>query len=159
MNRIALALILALGLFSSGCVHNPTLTPAQQTQVNLYASLDLIASSNKAVTQSIVALNKAGTVGDTVTRQILDYNQQINDASRAALTVLDSTQTPEAKALAVVGLLQKLQLPPPVASFVNSNPSVSAVVALINSIVSIQQTIAKITATPPAMLSVAKVAP
>jgi hypothetical protein len=148
-----------LSLLCSACQHNPNLTTAQQTQVNLYSALDVITSANKSVTQSMIALNQAGTVNEATTRAVLAYNQQINDAGRAALIALDSTQSPTAKAQAVIDLLKKLDLPPPVAQFVNSNPAVASVLAVVKSIASIQAAITQITTAPVSTLSVAKVTP
>lgn len=159
MNQILKVSIILLALLLSACQHNPNLTTAQQTQINLYASLDLITSTNKSVTQSMIALNQAGTVNDATTKAVLAYNQQINDAGRAALVVLDSTQTPAIKAQSVIDLLKKLNLPPAVAQFANSNSTVAAVLAVIKSIASIQQSITQITAAPVSTLSVAKVTP
>lgn len=152
-----LILLVVLALGAGGCVHNnPNLTPAQNTQLNLYSTLDLITTANRDVTKAVISLNAAGTVSTPVTRAVLDYAQQVNDASRAALAVLDSSQTPQQKATAVLAALKKLDLPPPVKEFVNSNPNVAAVVSVVNSIVAIQQAIAQAAATPPALLGTAK---
>lgn len=146
-------------LLLTACQHNPAYTPAQQTQVNLWSTLDVIAGTNRNVAAAIVSLNKQGQTTDALTRSVLGYNEQINNGVKAASQVLDSGQTPEAKANAIVNLLKTLDLPPPVKEFVNSNPKVAAVLALVNSIVSIQQQIARVAATPPALLSVAKGTP
>ena len=153
----ALIPFLILASIAASCRNGTSnLTPAQQTQVNLYASVDVITTANKGVAQGIVALNKQGTVGDEITRSVLGWSKKVNDSARTSLAVLDSAQTPAAKAQAVLDLLKVLDLPAPVAAFVNSNPSVAAVVDVVKLIVQIQQTVAQVRATPPALLSVAK---
>ncbi len=146
-----------LTLLASCAAHAPsTLTPAQQTQLNLYATVQLIASTNTEVIQAVTSLNTQQVLTDAQTREVLGWAKQVNDASRAALTVLDSAQSPDAKTKAVLALLGKLQLPPTVAAFINAKPTGAAVLAAVNAIVSIQQIIAKIQATPPALMNVAK---
>ncbi len=152
--------VLSLLALSSCATHAPsTLTPAQQGQLNLYATLQLVATTNTAVIQTTTGLNQQQVLTDEQTRAVLGWAKQVNDATRTALTVLDSGQTPAAKTKAVLALLSKLELPPPVAALVNAKPTGSAVLAVVNSIVSIQQIIAKIQATPPALMNLAKGAP
>jgi hypothetical protein len=153
---VLIAVFLLFALIGATCHKNANLTPGQQTQLNLYKTLNAISIGNKAAIQSITALNAQKLISDPVTRAFLGYSQQVNDAERAGLKVLDSAETPEQKATAVLELLKKLDLPPPVKAFVNSSPTAAAVVSVIQSIVSIQQAIAQVLATPPALLSVDK---
>jgi hypothetical protein len=150
-----IAILLTAGTGATCHKANSNLTPGQQAQVNVYASLNAIAVGNKTVAQSVVALNSSGTLGDDITRQILGYSKNVADSERAALAVLDSTQTPEAKALAVLEVMKKLALPAPIQTFLNSTPATQAVLSLVNSIVSIQQTIARLIVTPPPLLNTA----
>ena len=133
-----------------------TLTPGQQATVNLYATVNTIAASNKAVVDTTINLNKAGTLGDDVARSILEYCQKVSAADRAALTVLDSAQTPEQKTAAVFAALRSLDLPEPIKQFVNSNPAAQTVAGLVRTIVSIQQLIATALATPAHLVTVTK---
>lgn len=141
----------------TGCRHNnPNLTPAQNAQVNLYATLDVITTANRELARSMVALNAAGTVPDAQTRAVLGYSQQINDGARAALAVLDGSATPAEKTAAVLDALRKIDLPPAVKEFVSSNPNAAAVISIVNSIVSIQRVIVQVASTPPALLDTTK---
>lgn len=154
---IATALpLLILILVGASCRNNPNLTPAQNTTINLYTSLELITSANKSVAEGVVAANAQGSINDATTRAVRDWSLKVNDSARTALTVLDSTQTPVQKAQAVLDVMKRLDLPKPVADFVNSNPSASAALAVVKSIVSIQQLVSQINATPPALLGVDK---
>lgn len=155
-NSLRINAALVICLFTSACAHNPNLTKAQQAQINLYSSLDVITTANKTVAQATVALNTQGLISADATRSVRDWSLKVNEAARGALAVLDSAQTPAQKTQAVLDTLKKLDLPKPVADFVNSNPNAEAALAVIRSIVQIQQIIAQINATPPALLSVAK---
>jgi hypothetical protein len=135
---------------------NSNLTPGQAAQVNAYASLNAIAVANKTIAQAAVSLNKSGTLGDDITRQILGYSQNVANAERAAVAALDSSQDATTRAAAVLEVLKKLTLPAPVQEFLNSKPATQSILALVNSIVSIQQTIARVIATPPPLLVVTK---
>lgn len=148
--------LIILSLLFSSCVKNSNLTPHQQTQVNLYTALSSVASTNLAVTKTAVALNSNKTISDETTRAILGYTSQVSTATRSALEVLDSTKTPAEKAQAVLGLMGKLDLPPPVKKFISDGSANSALSSVISSITLIQQSILRVVTTPPVLLDTTK---
>jgi hypothetical protein len=152
--RLIVALALLALLPAVGCHHvNSTLTPAQQTQLNLYATLNLVVSTDHDIIVAVTGLNKAGTLSTPLTGALLRYADKVNNTSRTALQALNSSQDPAARVLAVVNVLKSLDLPPEVNQFLNSNPTIEAVVNLVNAIKSVQMTITQMTTAPPAALN------
>jgi hypothetical protein len=156
--RRILVAILAVALLMGATCHKAgsTLTPAQQTTVNLWAAVNTISSANRAIAQTVVTLNAQKQLSDDLTRAILAYSKEATAVERGAVVVLDSAKTPQEKVAAVFDLLRTLNLPPSIQQFLNSSPTGQAVAALVNSIVSIQQAIGRTLATPPALVSVTK---
>ena len=156
--RRILVTIAAVGFLMGATCHKAgsTLTPGQQTTLNLWAAVNTISSANRAIAQTVVTLNAQKQLSDDVTRAILTYSKEAAAVERGAVLVLDSQKTPQEKVTAVFELLRTLNLPPAVQQFINSSPTGQAVAALVNSIVSIQQAIGKTLATPPSLVSVTK---
>lgn len=158
MLRRILVAIMAVAFLMGATCHKAgsTLTPGQQTTLNLYAAVNTISSANRAIAQTVVNLNTQKQLSDQVTRAVLTYSKAVTEVERGAVIVLDSNRQPQEKVQAVFDLLRTVNLPPEVAQFINTSPTGQAVLSLVNTIVSIQQAIARTLATPPALVSVAK---
>lgn len=152
-----LSLILAFTIVFSSCAHKqPNLTPAQQSQLNLYTALAEVQETNLAVTKTFIALNQNGQAPTDITRTALDFTRQVTNTVSTGTQILDSSQPATAKAQAVLALIGKLDLPPALKAFAASSTTNQAIIGGINAVLGVQKAILTIKAANVATVSVAK---
>ena len=138
--------VIVLLLALASCVKNVSVSTPQAVQLRTAQALGVLVEVNKGCTAAAIQMSQAGYLTRDTTSEILDYNLKIATSVKSAFVVMDSSQTPEAKSLAVLAILKELTLPPKIQALVD-NPitptALQGLVSLIKSSVLVIQGLTK----------------
>ena len=150
--RLLSPILPVIALLLAGCAaHNQNvtdagkpLTPTQQITLTLHQSLATVAIVNKQLASSVIAASDAKLITTAATNDTLNWSKSVAQAVIACETVLSSGMSDAQKLEAVHNTFAALPLPAATQSILTSTQTDKTILAVIQSVQSILQSIALI---------------